>query len=89
MTAGLPPQAFVDAVDVDLVGVMNLIHASMKHLHAGASIITTDRWPPSCDGGQHQRDGRRTGGAGYAFAKQVVAHYVNDLARTLGRSRSA
>ena len=23
------------------------------------------------------------GGAGYAFAKQVVAHYVNDLARTL------
>src|SRR5260370_16588892 len=23
------------------------------------------------------------GGAGYAFAKPVVAHYVNDLARTL------
>ncbi len=32
MSAGLPPQAFVDAVDVDLIGVMNLIHASMKHL---------------------------------------------------------
>src|ERR1700682_6095198 len=41
LTAGLPPQAFVDAVDVDLVGVMNLIHASMKHLHDGASLIAT------------------------------------------------
>ena len=41
LTAGLPPQAFVDAVDVDLVGVMNLVHASMKHLTAGASIIAT------------------------------------------------
>ena len=41
LTAGLPPQAFVDAVDVDLIGVMNLVHASMKHLHAGASIIAT------------------------------------------------
>src|SRR5947208_2768300 len=36
LTAGLPPQAFVDAVDVDLVGVLNLVHASMKHLQAGA-----------------------------------------------------
>ena len=85
MTAGLPPQAFVDAVDVDLVGVMNLIHASMKHLHAGASIIATGSVAAfmatavntaGMDGGP--------GGAGYAFAKQVVAHYVNDLARTLG-----
>src|ERR1700681_1978300 len=41
LTAGLPPQAFVDAVDVDLVGVLNLVHASMKHLKAGASIIAT------------------------------------------------
>jgi len=26
LTAGLPPQAFADAVDVDLVGVLNLVH---------------------------------------------------------------
>ena len=84
LTAGLPPQAFVDAVDVDLVGVLNLVHASMKHLHAGASIIVTGSVAAfmatavntsGIDGGP--------GGAGYAFAKQVVAHYVNDLARTL------
>ena len=41
LTAGLPPQAFADAVDVDLVGVLNLVHASMKHLQAGASIMAT------------------------------------------------
>src|SRR5258705_8938175 len=79
MTAGLPPQAFVDAVDVDLVGVMNLIHASMKHLHAGASIIATGSVAAfmatavntsGMDGGP--------GGAGYAFAKQVVAHHPHD-----------
>jgi SDR family mycofactocin-dependent oxidoreductase len=85
LTAGLPPQAFVDAVDVDLVGVMNLVHASMKHLTAGASIIATGSVAAfmatavntaGMDGGP--------GGAGYAFAKQVVAHYVNDLANALG-----
>jgi len=83
LTAGLPPQAFVDAVDVDLVGVLNLVHASMKHLQAGASIIATGSVAAimasmntsGIDGGP--------GGAGYAFAKQVVAHYVNDLAAAL------
>jgi SDR family mycofactocin-dependent oxidoreductase len=83
LTAGLPPQAFVDAVDVDLVGVLNLVHASMKHLQAGASIVATGSVAAfmasmntsGIDGGP--------GGAGYAFAKQVVAHYVNDLAAAL------
>ena len=87
LTAGLPPQAFVDAVDVDLVGVLNLVHASMKHLQAGASIIATGSVAAfmatsmntsGMDGGP--------GGAGYAFAKQVVAHYVNDLALALAPS---
>src|ERR1700704_4982921 len=32
LTAGLGIQAFVDAVDVDLVGVLNLVHVSVKHL---------------------------------------------------------
>jgi SDR family mycofactocin-dependent oxidoreductase len=83
LAAGLPPQAFVDAVDVDLVGVLNLVHASMKHLRAGASIIVTGSVAAfmasmntsGIDGGP--------GGAGYAFAKQVLAHYVNDIARAL------
>jgi SDR family mycofactocin-dependent oxidoreductase len=87
LTAGLPPQAFVDAVDVDLVGVLNLVHASMKHLRPGASIIATGSVAAfmasmntsGIDGGP--------GGAGYAFAKQVVAHYVNDLALALAPNK--
>jgi SDR family mycofactocin-dependent oxidoreductase len=83
LTAGLPPQAFVDAVDVDQIGVMNLVHASLKHLQAGASIIATGSVAAfmasmntsGIDGGP--------GGAGYAFAKQIVAHYVNDFALVL------
>jgi SDR family mycofactocin-dependent oxidoreductase len=83
LTAGLPPVAFADAVDVDLVGVINLVHASLKHLQAGASIVVTGSVAAfmasmntsGIDGGP--------GGAGYAFAKQVVAHYVNDFALQL------
>jgi NAD(P)-dependent dehydrogenase (short-subunit alcohol dehydrogenase family) len=83
LTAGLPPQAFADAVDVDLVGVLNLVHTSLKHLHAGASIIVigsnaafmSSMNTSGIDGGP--------GGGGYAFAKQVVAHYVNDFALAL------
>lgn len=83
LTAGLPPQAFADAVDVDLVGVINLVHASLKHLQEGASVIVIGSVAAfmasmntgGIDGGP--------GGAGYAFAKQVVAHYVNDFALQL------
>lgn len=87
LTAGLPLQAFVDAVDVDLVGVLNLVHVSLQHLHEGASIVATGSLAAflaslmsSMDAGGMQAG---AGGAGYAFAKQVVAHYVNDLALQL------
>src|SRR3954451_22829787 len=83
LNAGLPPQAFADAVDVDLVGVLNLVHGSLKYLQAGASIIVigsnaafmSSMNTSGIDGGP--------GGAGYAFAKLAAAHYVNDFARAL------
>jgi len=83
LTAGLPPKAFADAVDVDLVGVLNLVHASLKHLEAGASIVVigsnaafmSSMNTTGIDGGP--------GGAGYAFAKLAAAHYVNDFALAL------
>lgn len=87
LTAGLPLQAFVDAVDVDLVGVLNLVHVSLKHLHEGASIVATgslaaflSSFMSSMNTGGMEAG---SGGAGYGFAKQVVAHYVNDLALQL------
>jgi SDR family mycofactocin-dependent oxidoreductase len=83
LTAGLPPQAFADAVDVDLGGVLNLVHSSLKHLESGASIVVigsnaafmSSMNTTGIDGGP--------GGAGYAFAKIAAAHYVNDFARAL------
>jgi NAD(P)-dependent dehydrogenase (short-subunit alcohol dehydrogenase family) len=72
-------------VDVDLVGVLNLVHTSLKHLHAGASIIVigsnaafmSSMNTTGIDGGP--------GGAGYAFAKIAAAHYVNDFALALAK----
>lgn len=83
LSAGGPPQAFVDAVDVDLVGVLNLVHASLKHLRAGASIIATGSMAAFLTAMNTSGIDAGPGGAGYAFAKQVVAHYVNDLALML------
>ena len=91
LSSGLPPQAWVDAVDVDLIGVMNLVHTSLKHLTAGASIVATGSLGANLAalpgaGGMNSGDTNAPGGAGYAFAKQVIAHYVNDLALQLAPS---
>ncbi|HEY2084929.1 MAG TPA: mycofactocin-coupled SDR family oxidoreductase [Mycobacterium sp.] len=86
LTPGLPPQAFVDAVDVDLVGVLNLVHASIRYLDAGASIIATGSLAAYLASQTAGGMDLGPGGGGYAFAKQVVAHYVNDLALQLAPS---
>ena len=83
LTKGGPRQAFVDAVDVDLVGVLNLVHASLQHLTAGASIIATGSLAASLASQNTSGMDAGPGGAGYGFAKQVVAHYVNNLALQL------
>ena len=83
LTAGSGIQAFIDAVDVDLVGVLNLVHASIKHLHAGASIVITGSMAAALSASNSGGIDAGCGGAGYGFAKQIVAHYVNDLALQL------
>lgn len=83
LTAGLGIEAFVDAVDVDLVGVLNLVHASVKHLTSGASIVITGSMAAALASMNTGGIDAGSGGAGYGFAKQVVAHYVNDLALQL------
>src|ERR1700753_4030593 len=85
LTAGLPPQAFADAVDVGPGGVLNLVHASLKHLDSGASIIVigsnaafmSSMNTSGIDGGP--------GGAGYALAKLAAAHHVNDFVLALAK----
>ena len=83
LTKGGPRQAFIDAVDVDLIGVLNLVHVSLKHLKAGASIIATGSLAASLASQNTSGMDAGPGGAGYGFAKQVVSHYVNNLALQL------
>ncbi|ORA19879.1 mycofactocin-coupled SDR family oxidoreductase [Mycobacterium arosiense] len=83
--AQLGIQAFVDAFDVDFIGVVNTVHAALPHLRTGASIITTGsiagllaaRVPAGMAGPMGP------GGAGYNYAKQLVDSYTLQLATQL------
>ncbi|MBA4025350.1 MAG: SDR family mycofactocin-dependent oxidoreductase [Gordonia sp.] len=75
-------RAFLDAVDVNLVGAINTISASYEHLGAGASIIATGSVAALLKGGT-DNPAHGPGGAGYTHSKQGVARYVHDLAIAL------
>jgi len=83
--AHLGVQAFVDAFDVDFIGVVNTVHAALPHLTEGASIIMTGsiagllaaKMPAGAGGPQGP------GGAGYSYAKQLVDSYTLQLAGQL------
>jgi SDR family mycofactocin-dependent oxidoreductase len=80
--ADVPPQGFLDAVSVDLVGVINAVEAAFPHLRAGASIIATGSVAGLLSGGaDNPQNG--PGGAGYGHAKRGVARFVHDLALQL------
>ena len=73
------PMDFVDATDVDLIGVMNAVAASMPHLPDGASIIVTGSnaglMTGTTETGAHGR-----GGAGYSWSKKTLVSYVEQMA---------
>jgi SDR family mycofactocin-dependent oxidoreductase len=72
---------FVDATDVDLIGMMNTVAVSLPHLKELASIIVTGSTAGMIKGTTEMMGA--TGGVGYAWAKQVVARYVEVLALQL------
>ncbi|MDL9938089.1 mycofactocin-coupled SDR family oxidoreductase [Gordonia sp. ABSL1-1] len=74
-------KAFIDAVDVDLVGVINTVSAAYPHLSAGASIIATGSVAALMKGSG--TDVLGPGGFGYSHSKRAVANYVHDLASAL------
>ena len=71
--------AFVDAVDVDYVGVINSVAVSLPHLQPGSSIVITGStgglMPNTVD-----NPALGSGGTGYGFAKRQVVAYVEALA---------
>jgi SDR family mycofactocin-dependent oxidoreductase len=72
---------FVDGTDVDLIGVMNTVAASLPHLKAGASIILTGSTAGLMKGTTEILG--NTGGVGYAWAKQTITKYTEVLALQL------
>jgi SDR family mycofactocin-dependent oxidoreductase len=80
MAMGDPdPQDFIDAVDVDFVGVLNAVTVSLPYLKEFASIIATGStaglMPNTVD-----NPVMGPGGAGYGWAKRIVAQYVEQMA---------
>jgi SDR family mycofactocin-dependent oxidoreductase len=80
MAMGDPdPMDFVDAVDVDLIGVMNAVAVSIPHLPDGSSIIVTG----STAGMMPNTTGNPAmgpGSAGYGWAKRILISYVEQMA---------
>lgn len=81
----IPYRGFIDAFDVDFVGVVNTIHLGLEHLPSGGSVIVTG----SIAGLVEQKDlatgggPQGPGGAGYGMAKKMVRDYTKALALTM------
>ena len=78
--AGYPVSAFADAVDVDLIGVLNTIHVALPWVPEGGSIIATGSVAAMLPNAVNN-PGNGPGGAGYGLAKQFISQYVVVLAR--------
>lgn len=78
------PQAsdFVDATDVDLLGVMNTVAVSLPHLGDGASIIATGSVAAMLSG-TVDNPIIGPGGAGYGWSKRTIIEYVEKMALIL------
>jgi SDR family mycofactocin-dependent oxidoreductase len=84
--AGICPMApapadahdFVDATDVDLLGVMNAVAVSLKHLTDHGSIVITGSTAGMMGATATPEMG--PGGSGYSWAKKVLQEYTEQMA---------
>jgi SDR family mycofactocin-dependent oxidoreductase len=80
MAMGDPdPQDFIDAVDVDFVGVLNAVAVSLPYLKEFASIVATGSTAGLMPN-TVENPVMGPGGAGYGWAKRIVAQYVDQMA---------
>jgi SDR family mycofactocin-dependent oxidoreductase len=79
---GVAPIAWLDTVQVNLVGVVNTITAAYPHLGPGASIVCTGSMAALMPGALDITT-TGAGAAGYSHAKRAVARLVHDLALAL------
>ncbi len=73
------PLAFQDAIDVDLIGVMNLVAVTLLDLPQGSSIVVTGSTAGMIKN-TADNPAMGGGGAGYSYAKKTIITYVEELA---------
>jgi len=78
----LTGSAFLDTVNVNFGGALNVVTAAYPHLRAGASIIATGSVAAMFRGVTDIRQ-QGPGGAGYSLSKREIARFVHDLAMAL------
>ncbi len=81
----MDPSAFIDAMDVDLVGVLNTVAVSLPHLSAGASIVVTGSTAGLMPNAVNNPV-LGPGGSGYGLAKTLLVQYTEALALNLAPS---
>jgi SDR family mycofactocin-dependent oxidoreductase len=83
MAMGDPdPLDFVDAVDVDLIGVMNAVAVAIPHLGEYASIVITGSTAGMMSG-TTDNPTMGPGGAGYSWSKKSIIGYTEQMALAL------
>ena len=85
----VPVQGFVDAFDVDFVGVVNTVSAGLPYLPQGSSIIVTGSIAALASQ-VNWSDGlglQGPGAVGYGLAKSMLRDYTKSLALVLGEQR--
>jgi SDR family mycofactocin-dependent oxidoreductase len=84
MAMGRPhdAMAFVDASDVDLLGVMNTVAVAVPHLPNGASVIITGSTAGMIRG-TTDNPNMGPGGRGYGWSKRVIIEYVEEMSLAL------
>ena len=84
MAMGRQPDAawFVDATDVDLLGVMNTVAVSLPHLPDGSSVIITGSTAGMIRGTTDSPD-MGPGGRGYGWSKRTLIEYVEEMSLVL------
>ncbi len=76
------PMDFVDATDVDLIGVMNTVAVSIPHLPDGAAIVVTGS-NAGLMPGTTETGSMGAGGSGYSWSKRTLVGYVEQMALIL------
>ncbi len=73
------PMDFVDATDVDLIGVMNTVAVSVPKVADHGSIVITGSTAGMMEGAANS-PAMGAGGSGYAWSKQVLQAYTEQMA---------